>query len=73
MSRKSNARKKRQRKEAKRKPKWHICGYISNGCSACPHAQPHLVVPYPGELACSGNCEHYDMHTHCVRTRKRPK
>jgi hypothetical protein len=67
------SRKSRKKKDAKKKPKYHICPYVRAGCEQCPHAVPHLVVPYQGELACSGNCEHHDMHTHCVRTRKRPK
>jgi len=56
-----------------RKPKWHICPFADERCTTCAHAEPHLVVPYPGEQACGGNCEHTDRHTHCVRIRKKGK
>lgn len=73
MSRKSKARKKQLRREAKKRPKWHICAFVREGCSLCPHAKLHLVVPYTGVLACGSVCAHHDMPTHCVRTDKGPK
>lgn len=78
MSRKSKKMKSRLQKTRVKKEQgkvrvaYHKCAFVTDRCSRCPYAFPHLVEVHEGFQACGGDCAFIGRHTHCVPTHERP-